>query len=232
MKILVTTGSTTAPIDKVRTISNIFKGKTGTYIANYFAQTHEVTLITSNDSLDRENISHIHEYKTFWELYYTMENLIKNNHYDVIIHSAAVSDYEVETILQQTSMPLAFRILQKLFNFHSLVNLLSVDRSKKISSSHTTLYIKMKQTPKIVDQIRPWGFTGKLIKFKLQVDMTDDELIQVAEQSRIHSNADAIVANCLEWSHEKAYIIRDKNILVTNRDKLPQNLKSFMETYL
>jgi phosphopantothenate-cysteine ligase/phosphopantothenoylcysteine decarboxylase/phosphopantothenate--cysteine ligase len=161
-----------------------------------------------------------------------MKNAVLDHHFDIIIHSAAVSDYEVEEILQQTGVGPLFQFLQKLFNYLSLINLLPIDRSKKISSSHQALYIKMKQTPKIVDQIRSWGFTGKLIKFKLQVDMTAEELIQVAERSRIQSKADAIVANCLEWAREKAYIIAGENSLITKRDKLPQNLESFIETYL
>jgi phosphopantothenate-cysteine ligase/phosphopantothenoylcysteine decarboxylase/phosphopantothenate--cysteine ligase len=215
MKILVTAGSTSIPIDKVRIISNIFKGKTGTDIANYFAQKHEVTLITSNDSLDRENISHIHEYKTFWELHHTMENLIKNNHYDIIIHSAAVSDYEVEGIYSKQQN-----------------NLVYVDNTSKVSSSYPELFLKLIPTPKIIDQIRPWGFKGKLIKFKLQVNITDDQLIKIAEQSRIDSKADAIVANCLEWSRDRAFIISGQNISTTNRPLLPQNLETFIRVYL
>ena len=48
----VTAGSTMVPIDKVRAITNIFNGRTGTNIALYFArQGWNVTLVTSNPSL-------------------------------------------------------------------------------------------------------------------------------------------------------------------------------------
>ena len=50
--VLVTAGSTMVPIDKVRAITNIFNGRTGTNIALYFAQQGwNVTLVTSNPSL-------------------------------------------------------------------------------------------------------------------------------------------------------------------------------------
>ena len=53
MKVLVTAGATMSPIDKVRAITNIFKGRTGTAIAKYFAKSrrHDVTLITSSPGL-------------------------------------------------------------------------------------------------------------------------------------------------------------------------------------
>jgi len=227
MKILITSGSTVVPIDKVRVmkmdISNIFKGKTGLSIANYFCASKEndVTLIASNvlNSIEIKNERprlNIYEYKTYWNLYNLMESLIKENDYDVIIHSAAISDYEVKDVCV----------------LNSENNLVSIDNTAKISSSHPELFLRMVQTPKIVDKIREWGFKGKLIKFKLQVDISDEQLIEIAEKSRIDSNADAIVANCLEWSNERAYIISGKNIYDTTREKLPQNIEKFIMTYL
>ena len=38
MRVLVTAGSTNVMVDKVRSISNIFKGRTGAEIAKYFAE--------------------------------------------------------------------------------------------------------------------------------------------------------------------------------------------------
>lgn len=213
MKILVTAGSTIIPIDKVRIISNIFKGKTGTNIANHFASKgHDVTLITSSDPLINYS-NHVKHYRTYWELFDTMASLILNNDYDLIIHSAAVSDYEVKDVCIKDADG----------------QLKAIDKSSKVSSSYPELYLKMSPTPKIIDQIRsPWGFTGKLVKFKLQVGISDEELLEIAEKSRVASNADIIVANCLEWAHEKAYIIAGSNIVVTTREDLPRNLDLFL----
>jgi len=213
MKILVTAGSTKIPIDQVRVISNIFKGRTGTGIADYFSiMGHEVTLVTSNQDLLHSS-SHVHFFDSYWELYYLMEKLIAENEYDVIIHSAAVSDYEVKEVCVKNDDE----------------QLIPIDRSSKVSSSYPELYFRLTPTPKIIDQIRsPWGFTGKLVKFKLQVGISDKELLEIAEKSRIHSGADIIVANCLEWAHEKAYIVAGSNIVITNREELPRNLGLFL----
>jgi hypothetical protein len=78
-----------------------------------------------------------------------------------------------------------------------------------------------------VDLIRsPWGFKGVLVKFKLQVGMGDDELIAVATRSREQSKADIIVANCLEWSTERAFIIDEPNVAQrVHRRSLPNVLR-------
>ena len=69
----------------------------------------------------------------------------------------------------------------------------------KIGSSHDRLILELVPTEKLVDLIRnPWGFTGTLVKFKLQVGLTDDELLAIARKSMADSHADFIVANCLE----------------------------------
>mgnify|MGYP001578546715 CR=1 FL=1 len=213
MKVLVTTGSTVVPIDQVRLISNIFTGKTGTIIAEYFfSQGDNVTLITSNPKL--VTISDFRlgviPFRTYDDLLYEMEKEIKGGAYDIVIHSAAVSDYKVTDVYTR--------------NEDGTLSL--VDKDKKISSTHNSLFLEMKPTLKIIDLIRkPWGFTGKLVKFKLEVGISDEELIKIAKKSRQTSEADYIVANCLEWSHDYAYIINRKgNYIHVSRDNIAVKL--------
>lgn len=58
--------------------------------------------------------------------------------------------------------------------------------------------------------------TGKLVKFKLQV----------AAKSRIASEAALIVANCLEWARERAYILGADRCETVARANLPEALYS------
>jgi phosphopantothenate--cysteine ligase len=203
MNVLVTAGATIAMIDQVRGISNIFRGKTGSIIASYFSKKEcNVTLITSNKSIAPKGVRVV-PYRTYSELYNAMKHEITNNDYDVIIHSAAVSDYEIDTIYG----------VPKGCSEKDSASWVAIDRTKKISSSQfEKLIITTSLTEKIVDKIRsPWGFNGQLIKFKLQVGISDDELIEIAKKSRIDSDANMIVANCLEWSNAYAYIITDND---------------------
>ena len=221
MKILVTAGSTFSPIDKVRGITNIFGGRTGTEIAHYFSwQDNDVTLITSNRDLTN-SIRYMHlanpdtnfrlvDFHTFNELKAVMEQEIVDGGYDVIIHSAAVSDYRVEEICVQDKFG----------------RLVPINSSTKVSSRHQELYLKMVQTEKLIDNIRfPWGFSGKLVKFKLEVGIFDENLLVIAGKSRYDSRADLMVANCLEWSREYAYVIdSDDQAVKVSRDELPKEL--------
>lgn len=214
MKVLITAGSTIVPIDKVRLISNVFSGRTGTEIAKYFAKKDdEVTLITSNSKLLKSykgKFIQTISYRTFDDLKAIMETEIRNNDYDVIIHSAAVSDYKVSRVCVKGKKG----------------KLIGIDAKKKVSSKHKKLYLEMVPTEKLVDLIRrPWWFNGTLVKFKLEVGITDEELIEIGKKSRAVSEADLIVVNCLEWSGQYAYILgEDGKPEKTSRRKLPENL--------
>lgn len=50
------------------------------------------------------------------------------------------------------------------------------------------------------------GFAGKLVKFKLEVGVSETELEDIAERSRSHSRADLMCANTLEGMHDWALI--------------------------
>lgn len=198
-KVLVTAGATITMIDKVRGITNIFRGKTGSNIARYFQKNGlDVTLITSNSTIAPMEVRII-QYKTYNELFYAMEKEITSGKYDAIVHSAAVSDYEIETIFG----------VPKGCSHKDTRAWVEIDRTKKIPSSQfEKLIIITSLTEKIIDKIRdPWGFQGKLVKFKLQVGISDEALIEIAKKSRTDSDAEMIVANCLEWSNEYAYLI-------------------------
>lgn len=201
MNILVTAGSTCVQIDRVRVISNIFKGRTGIEIARTAANMgHRVTLLTSRginatSQLLRSPISPSHAitlcgFRTFDELAALMEQKICREQFDAIIHSAAVSDYRVASVRD------GGRTLGE------------DETGSKIGSGHGSLWLELVPTEKLVDKIRePWGFKGALVKFKLQVGITDMKLIDIARKSRRDSEADMIVANCLEWAKQYAYII-------------------------
>jgi len=241
MNVLITAGSTMTMIDQVRGLTNIFHGTTGRKIAEFLAPHHQVTLVTSGspklidrnfelidswEPWERHGLRHsrgfgfgcsvddVHMkvicFRTFDELAQIMEQEIRTGEYDVIIHSAAVSDFQVESVWKEKNNG----------------RLEQIDASTKISSSHPELYLKLVPTFKIIDKIRSeWGFAGKLVKFKLQVGMADEELIAIAKRSRQTSEADLIVANCLEWSHDYAYIINaNDEVVKVTREELPKAL--------
>jgi phosphopantothenate---cysteine ligase (CTP) len=222
VKVLVTAGNTRIPIDKVRGIDNVFKGRTGAAIAKYFAQQRcDVTLFTSHpEFVELHPNLLVVKYENYDHLVRLMENGIRNVGYDVVIHSAAVADYKVDGVYTRVQGSIT-----RNGNLH--LELAKLDSYGKIASNHPELWMKQVPTMKIVDQIRePWGFKGTLVKFKLQVGMEDSELIKIATASMKHSRADLIVANTLENMNEKAFIISAKggNPLLVRREVLPVTL--------
>src|SRR5215475_252515 len=103
MNILVTAGNTVVPIDRVRCITNIFTGRTGTGIALHAHQRgHDVTLLTSHPEVVADLSQEVpterwrvHKYRTFDDLQQLMQSELTHGRYDVLIHCAAVSDYRV-----------------------------------------------------------------------------------------------------------------------------------------
>ena len=204
MNILVTAGNTTTPIDRVRCITNIFSGRTGTQIALTACERgHAVTLLTSHPEVVSEirGGGHIDPalcasgswrvitYRTFDDLDARMSEFIPTGQFDAIVHAAAVSDYRLAGIYSQSAEGLK-------------------DASAgKVKSHHAELWLRLLPTPKLIDKIRTdWGFRGKLVKFKLEVGVSEAELLEVAERSRLQSRADLMAANTLEAMNEWAYV--------------------------
>ena len=72
-------------------------------------------------------------------------------------------------------------------------------QAAKVKSTHAAIAVVGVRTEKLVDLFRPeWGYRGLLVKFKLEVGITRDELLAVGEASRAASGADYLVANTLD----------------------------------
>jgi phosphopantothenate-cysteine ligase/phosphopantothenoylcysteine decarboxylase/phosphopantothenate--cysteine ligase len=196
MNILVTAGNTQVPIDRVRCITNIFTGRTGAAIAHCAWQRgHTVTLLTSHPEVVEVPTNErwaVRPYRTFAELRDLMAQVIQGGGLDAVIHCAAVSDYLMGGIYAPAEGT-PFRPV--------------ASGAGKIKSDEPELWLRLVRAPKLVDCIRrEWGFRGLLVKFKLEVGLSDEQLVEVAERSRRHSEADFMVANTLEGTSQWAFL--------------------------
>ncbi len=209
MRILVTAGNTQVPIDKVRCITNIFTGRTGTSIAlEAHRRGHQVVLLTSHPEVVRDLAGTqalgsnwtVKPYTTFDDLRSLMNDALelgRSRDFDAIIHSAAIADYEVRGVYEHRretaflggdpELPI---MTERMF--------LVPGGDVKVKSTYPELWLRLEPTPKLVDMIRGlWGFRGVLVKFKLEVGVGYEELLEIAEKSRQQSQADLMVANTL-----------------------------------
>jgi phosphopantothenoylcysteine synthetase/decarboxylase len=216
MNLLVTAGNTLVLIDRVRCITNIFSGRTGAAIALCAqGRGHTVTLLTSHP----EAVAELHEgpapaerwvvrrYQTFEDLQRQMGELVPDAGLEAVVHCAAVSDY-LSAGVYAPAPGTHFRTEDSRWEGTDLLGPALLDRAAgKVKSDEPELWLRLVRAPKLIDRVRAdWGFRGLLVKFKLEVGLDDDDLLAVAEQSRLHSRADLMVANTLEGSRTHAFL--------------------------
>jgi len=168
-KILITAGPTWVPIDDVRVISNVATGKTGILLAREAAvRRAEVTLVLGpGEEKAGGRLSRLIRFHFFSELQDILKRELKNKKYDIVIHSAAVSDFKPE---------------------YKLKGKLNSDKGCRL---------KLIPLEKLVVLIRRFAPKSILVMFKLELTVTDKTLIQRAKSARDMVGADMVVANRL-----------------------------------
>jgi len=140
MKVLITAGSTWVKIDAVRILTNRFTGRTGYYLWRQLKQKgHAVTLLINPHCIGALKGRDIVTYHYFDEFDKALGELLQHNHYDAIIHMAAVNDYQ----LQKPS-------------------------AGKIPSGKKALLLRLVPTEKIIQKVRKLAPNSLLIQFKLE----------------------------------------------------------------
>ena len=141
MKILITAGSTWVKIDAVRILTNRFTGRTGVALARALAQKkHRVTLLVNPHCVSKELKGLLVEkFYYFTEFKQKIISLLKKQKFDLIIHTAAVSDY-----------------------------VLPNPGKSKIPSGKPALTITLKPTEKIIKIMRRLVPAALIMQFKLE----------------------------------------------------------------
>jgi phosphopantothenoylcysteine synthetase/decarboxylase len=236
MKVLVTAGNTQAPIDRVRCITNIFTGRTGASIARHAHERgHTVTLLTSHPETVSDTAKEVSRwtldaYRTFDDLHRLMAEHVQRDGLDAIVHCAAVSDYLAAGIYSPA--PNTLLLADGRWGSRDAGTPTLMDcTAGKVKSDVPELWLRLVRAPKLIDFIRTnWSFRGVLVKFKLEVDVTDERLLEIAERSRRQSDADLMVANTLEGSQVWAILGPLQNGYErVSRDDLPRRLLDAVE---
>jgi phosphopantothenoylcysteine synthetase/decarboxylase len=234
MRFLVTAGNTREKIDRVRDWGNIFTGNTGYSIARALTALGDVDLITSNRAHLAEIEAHrdstlIHgtSFTSHSELKSALANALKQNQYDAIFMSAAIADYRPAG---------SFQIIkrQTADNGEEIWTVRNV-QAGKVKSSYDQIAILGERTEKLVDLFRTtWAYRGMLVKFKLEVGVAPEQLVQIGQTSRKASGADYLVANTLEMvegDRAGAYLLSDVGEEWVPREELAQRLVTLVRQH-
>ncbi|MCX5696026.1 MAG: phosphopantothenoylcysteine decarboxylase [Candidatus Omnitrophica bacterium] len=181
---MITAGPTWVPIDAVRVISNSATGRTGILLAEDLAKKGaRVTLIlgpVENCCIDKR--IKVIRFSFFKELNRLLKNELKKKRYDIVLHSAAVSDYRP-----------------------------AQERKNKLNSHNKKLTLILKQTPKMIDYLRKESPCSFLIGFKFEPQASKRSLIKQARLLMRRAHLDLVVANSLVKNNYVAYLVKAKN---------------------
>ena len=170
-KIAITLGATRAPIDSVRAIQNASSGKTGWAIAeHFFMKGHDVHCIAGKTSSSSTfNLPNVVRSGSPEEMLNQSLNLAQNSQKpDVWIHAAAVLDYSMEA------------------------------EDGKRPSGQESWNIELKPTLKHISELSEYVGGCIRIGFKLETNVSEDQLIQKSLDQILKYDVDAVVANLLE----------------------------------
>lgn len=192
-RVLITAGGTREYIDDVRVVTNISSGALGAKIAEEFYshgwQVHYVHAKYGIMPRVQEGVSdtarlNAWPFVSTSDLYDTMKAILTAFKIDVVIHSAAVSDFTFER-----------------------------DGNIKSSSGSAEDFIKymketIRPTPKIIQEIKKWAPETYLVGFKFTVGQTSEELAETANELANKVNAELILANDkVEMSREAEHVM-------------------------
>jgi phosphopantothenoylcysteine synthetase/decarboxylase len=245
MNLLVTSGNTQVPIDRVRCITNVFTGRTGTAIALCaHGRGHAVTLVTSRpeavadlgaNACALDERWRLTKYRTFDDLEAALAALIPQGFFHVVIHCAAVSDYRAAGVYAPDGQT-HFDPTDGRWKGNAPQGPALIDRAAgKVKSDEPELWLRLVRAPKLIDRVRgDWGFAGILVKFKLEVGISDQRLLEVAEASRLHTGADLMVANTYEDAASWAMLgpLEGTYQKVARRDLADRLLEAVEELYI
>lgn len=209
LRVLVTAGDTSERIDDVRKIVNPATGRLGSLVADMFAMTgSRVTYVCGPDARQpSQAMKNTYVAEDVRHLSDTLEMLLKKERYDCVVHSMAVSEYTLRTIL--TTGQLAENLSRHLKEAGAEADLEEVIRQsvaesgspgpgKRIPADVEGMMLMMDPAPQINARIRELQPDTMLVGFKLLVDVDKKELVRSAMELLERDQCDFVLANDME----------------------------------
>lgn len=167
-KFLITAGPTREPLDPIRLITNRSSGRMGVALAaEALRRGAEVTLVYGPGSVKLPSEAKTVKVETAREMFEAALEELRSGNYHVFIAAAAMADYEVED-------PSPVKI--------------STSKLKELT-------VRLKATPKLVDEVKRQSPKIFLVAFKAEYKVSTEELKRRALEKLKACEADLVVAN-------------------------------------
>jgi len=170
MLALITCGPASAPIDRVRRITNFSTGEIGAALAGAFRREgfDVVCFRGEGASFPMPAECEVRPFATNESLAAGLQGLAAAP--DVVLHAAALSDFEVEGIE-------------------------GADGTHKLSSRSGTIRLTLRPARKLLPELRGWFPNARIIGWKYELDGTGDQAIGRAAAQIAAARTDACVVN-------------------------------------
>jgi phosphopantothenate-cysteine ligase len=202
MNVLVTGGGTIAPIDDIRTITNLSSGRfaamitescleRGAHVWHVHAPSAQLPLVRSS-RFDLDTPDPTAELARLSRLHQAWKAALERLHL-VPLRTGTVADYSesLRHVLTTQSIDVAFLAM-------AVSDYEPVPHSGKISSDEDDLIVKCHRAPKVIGFVRDWAPSIYLVGFKLLSRASTADLIHQAESAGRTNRADLTVANDLQ----------------------------------
>jgi phosphopantothenate---cysteine ligase (CTP) len=172
MNIVITAGPSSEPIDEVRLITNRSTGELGLVLAEAFgAGGHEVNLFLGRLAQFR------HSQALYFDRNEDLDRMLREvgtpEAVDVVLHAAALSDFQVAAI-RAKGQPVA---------------------QPKIASDHVFVSVDLERKPKVIGALRDYFRKALIVGWKLELEGSREDLIREASQQITRNRTDACVIN-------------------------------------
>lgn len=211
--VCITSGGTSEPIDTVRRITNTSTGKLGSKIADAFIESGAtVYYVYARGAQLPTHACRQFEVDTVASLSTVLNQLFDTVQFDVMIHAMAISDYEVDTITSiDTMTEHVYALMQKHPDASPEMIRQALTASNeavngKLTSSNKNLVLTLKQTPKLINQLKVKQPQLYLVGFKLLSNTTLESLKEAAFAQIDKAGSDLVIANRLEDIHHNEHI--------------------------
>lgn len=181
MRIVITSGPSYEPLDKVRRMSNFSTGELGTLLAEGFAEAgHTVVCFRGVASTFPSPLWPVEviPFTTNDDLAAGLQSLPAREEATIVCHAAALCDFRIKEITDENGEPV---------------------HGDKVSSRAGALKLTLEPTPKLIASLRRMFPSSILIGWKYEVDGTADEIMAKGRKQMDDCLTDACVLNGLAY---------------------------------
>jgi len=172
MRVVITGGPSSEPIDKVRVITNRSTGELAIALADCFGRAgHQVTLFLGQGAIFRQTGAVAFERNE--DLDALLESVERPATVDLVLHAAALSDFGVERVSEEGACTTA----------------------SKITSAARSLELRLVPKPKLIGKLRRLFPSAFIVGWKLEFDGDRADTIAEAKKQIRENHTDACIVN-------------------------------------